>query len=97
MWSLATADRNGTANRTEWIPKTIDPQYQVGFNWERQYGLRVAKSFGNKVTVAASTEDPEATVGGRGFSTYTNTSATGAATTYPNLLEFAPGAGGGLL
>jgi hypothetical protein len=97
MWSLITPDRIGTVNLTEWIPLTIDPQYQVGFNWERQYGLRVAKSFENKVTLALSAENPEATVGGRGFSTYTNTSATGTATTYQNSFVFAPGAGGGLL
>ncbi len=97
MWSLVTPDRVGTVNLTEWIPQTIDPQYQVGFNWERQYGLRVAKSFDNKVTLALSAENPEATVGGRGFSTYTNTSATGVATVYQNSFVFAPGAGGGLL
>jgi hypothetical protein len=96
MWTLATEDREGTVNRTEWIPSTIDPQYQVGFTWERQYGFRVSKSFDNKVTFAVSAENPEATVGGRGFSTYTNTSATGTATTYQNSFVFAPGAGGGL-
>ena len=41
-------------------------------------------------------EDPQATVGGRGFSTYSNTSATGTVTTYQNSFVFAPGAGGGL-
>ena len=35
MWTLATENRTGTVNLTEWIPQTIDPQYQVGFNWER--------------------------------------------------------------
>jgi hypothetical protein len=97
MWSLATENREGTVNRTEWIPLTIDPQYNVGFTWERQYGMRLSKTFDNKVTLAVSAENPEATVGGRGFSTYTNTSATGTATTYQNSFVFAPGAGGGLL
>jgi hypothetical protein len=97
MWSLVTPDRVGTVNLTEWIPLTIDSQYQVGFNWERQYGLRVAKSFENKVTLALSAENPQATIGGRGFSTYTNTSATGTVTTNQNSFVFAPGAGGGLL
>ncbi|MGB2637053.1 MAG: hypothetical protein WAM58_24205 [Candidatus Acidiferrum sp.] len=96
MWTLATENRTGTVNLTEWVPQTIDPQYQVGFNWARQYGLRVSKSFDNKVTFAVSMEDPQATVGGRGFSTYSNTSATGTVTTYQNSFVFAPGAGGGL-
>jgi hypothetical protein len=96
MWSLATEDRTGTVNLTEWIPQTIDPQYQVGYNWERQYGLRVSKSFDNKVTFAVAMEAPQTTVGGRGFSTYTSTSATGVVTNYQNAFVFAPGAGGGL-
>lgn len=97
MWSLATENMQGTVNRTEWIPSTIDPQYQVGFTWLRDYGFRVSKSFENKVTLALSAEAPQVTVGGRGFSTYTNTSATGTVTTYQNSFVFAPGAGGGLL
>jgi len=97
MWSLATENQTATVNRTEWVPLTIDPQYQVGFTWLRQYGFRVSKTFDDKVTFAVSAENPEATVGGRGFSTYTSTSATGTATTYQNAFVYAPGAGGGLL
>ncbi|HXX14801.1 MAG TPA: hypothetical protein VEJ47_07840 [Candidatus Eremiobacteraceae bacterium] len=96
MWSLATENRTGTVNRTEWIPQTIDPQYVVGFTWLRDYGLRVSKTWENKVTFATEVGAPQATVGGRGFSTYTNTSATGTVTTYQNSFVFAPGAGGGL-
>jgi hypothetical protein len=97
MWSLATEDRTATVNRTEWIPAVIDPQYVVGFTWQRDYGLRLSKTFDDKVTLAVAAENPETTIGGRGFSTYTNTSATGTATTYQNSFVFAPGAGGGLL
>ena len=97
MWSLATENQTATVNRTEWVPLTIDPQYQVGFTWLRQYGFRVSKTFDDKVTFAVSAENPEATVGGRGFSTYTSTSATGTATTSQNAFVSAPGAGGGLL
>jgi hypothetical protein len=96
MWSLATEDKKATLNLTEWIPLTIDPQYVVGFSWARQYGFRVAKTVGDKFTLAASVEAPQATVGGRGFSTYTSTTATGVVTTYQNSFVFAPGAGGGL-
>jgi len=93
MWSLATENRKGIRNLQEWIPLTIDPQYQVGFNWQRAYGARLAKNFGDKFALAISAEGPQATVGGRGFSTYT--SATGAVS--QNSFVFAPGAGGGLL
>ncbi len=96
MWSLATENTKGIANRAEWFPSQIDPQYVVGYNWQRAYGARIAKSFGDKVTLAASAEGSQATVGGRGFSTYTNTPVTGTATTYQNFFEFAPGSGGGL-
>jgi hypothetical protein len=97
MWSLATENKKGIANLTEWIPLTIDSQYVVGFTWERQYGARVTKNFGDKFALAFSAENPEATVGGRGFSSYTNTSATGTVTTFQNSFVFAPGSGGGLL
>ena len=97
MWSLATEDRKGIANLAEWIPLTIDPQYQVGFTWAREYGFRVAKSFNDKFALAVSVEGPQATVGGRGFSTYSNFNAgTAVTTTYQNSFVFAPGAGGGL-
>jgi hypothetical protein len=62
MWSLATETLHGVDNRTEAVPLTIDPQYSVGFSWARQYGLRVAKNFGNKVWLAASMENAQATI-----------------------------------
>jgi len=97
MWTLATENRKGMANRTEWLPMMIDPQYVVGFTWERAYGFRVAKSFGDKFTLGFSAEGPQATVGGRGFSTYTSFNAgTAATTTFQNSFVFAPGAGAGL-
>jgi hypothetical protein len=45
---------------------TIDPQYTVGFSWARQYGLRLAKNFNNKVWFAVSMENPQATVTSHG-------------------------------
>jgi len=71
MWTLATEDRKGIDNRQEAIPLTIDPQYSVGFTWERQYGFRVVKSFGDKFALAVAIEGPQATIGGRGFSNVT--------------------------
>ena len=53
MWSLVTETKKGVDNRTEALPMTIDAQYTVGFSWARQFGLRVAKNFNNKVWLAA--------------------------------------------
>jgi hypothetical protein len=82
MWSLVAETRHGTDNRSEALPMTIDPQYTVGFSWARQYGLRVAKNFGNKVWFAVSMENSQATI-----TTHNN----GA-----NFLVGSAGAGGGL-
>ena len=96
MWTLATENRKGINNRLEWLPAQIDPQYVVGFTWARQYGFRVVKDFGGKFALAASVEGPQATIGGRGFTALTSTSATGVVTTVSNTFINAPGQGGGL-
>ena len=62
MWSLVTETKRGVDNRTEALPMTIDPQYTVGFSWARQYGLRLAKNFGNKAWFAVSLENSQATL-----------------------------------
>jgi hypothetical protein len=64
MWSLVTETRTGLDNRTETVPMTIDPQYNVGFSWARQYGFRVTKNFSNKAWFGFSVEDPSTTTGG---------------------------------
>ena len=92
QWSLVTENRKGIYNRQEVIPQTIDPQYNVGFNWERQYAFRVVKNF-STAAFAVSIEAPAFTVGGRGFSTFTP--ATGSA--FQNFFLGSPGQGGGLL
>jgi hypothetical protein len=57
-WSLLTLNRQGTEARAEWVPATIDAQYIVGYTWERQWGVRVAKTFDdNKVTAAFAMEN----------------------------------------
>lgn len=97
QWSLVTETKKGITNRTEVLPQTIDSQYQVGFNWMRQYGFRVVKDFGGKFALGLAVEAPEATIGGRGFSAVTTTDL-GKATvsTVGNAFVFAPGSGGGL-
>jgi hypothetical protein len=62
MWSLVTETKHGVDNRTEAVPLTIDPQYNVGFSWARQYGLRVSKDIGDKVWLALAVENSQATV-----------------------------------
>ncbi len=93
MWSLATENKKGILNRQENFPLQIDPQYIVGFTWQRAYGFRVAQSLlDNKLALAIAVEGPQTTLGGRGFSTYTNA----AAATSQNFFINAPGNGGGL-
>jgi hypothetical protein len=106
MWSLATETKKGMFNRQENLPQMIDPNYVVGFTWARQYGFRVVKGFGDKFALGFSIEGPQATIGGRGFSSVTTinsaaapaviqtTGATSAIT--GNFFINAPGAGGGL-
>src|SRR5579864_734938 len=96
MWSLVTEDKKGIDNRQELPPLTVDSQYNVGFNWARQYGFRVVQNFGNKLAVGFSVEGPQATIGGRGFSSVvTSTSGITTATAGNTILD-AAGAGGGL-
>jgi hypothetical protein len=98
QWSLLTEDRKGITNRTEVLPMTIDSQYQVGFAWARQYGLRVVKDFGGKFALGLSMEGPQATIGGRGFSSVSTTNqGTASVTTIGNAFVDGPGSGGGLL
>ncbi|MEI9980666.1 MAG: hypothetical protein WDN23_17045 [Edaphobacter sp.] len=58
MWSLVTETKVSTDNRTENLPATIDAQYQVGFSWERQPGVRFQQKLGN-FTGALSVEQAE--------------------------------------
>ena len=46
-WSLATMNLKGVDPTQVNIPLTIDPSYQVGFNWERQAQFRFAKNLGS--------------------------------------------------
>jgi len=97
MWTLATENRKGINNRQEDLPMMIDPQYVVGFTWARQYAFRVVKDFGGKFALGLSVEGPQATLGGRGFTSLTSTTALGAVTTAQNFFINAPGQLGGLL
>jgi len=68
MWSLVTETKKGLDNRSEALPMTIDPQYNVGFSWARQYGFRVTRSFNNKLWAGFSIENGQLILGGHGAS-----------------------------
>jgi len=81
MWTLATENRKGINNRQESNPLQIDPQYVVGYTWARQYGFRVVKNFHDKFALGFAVEGPQATIGGRGFSTVTTINSAAAPAT----------------
>ena len=58
-WSLATETTAGLKRGTEILPATIDPQYEAGFVWTRQYSFHVSKSIDNKFFIGASAENAE--------------------------------------
>jgi len=112
-WSLATENGKGISpdddiGRTnDARPRTIDPSYNVGFVFARQYGLRLTKAFGDKVAVAVAIENPQATLtshgnaanyllGEAGASNSYNTTATYSFNPSPDLIAkvaFDPGFG----
>ena len=63
-WSLATPYRVGLVPRQENIPLTIDAQYVVGFNWERQAQLRLTQDFADhRIWLGISAEEPQTIFG----------------------------------
>jgi hypothetical protein len=67
-WSLVTEDAKGISpdddiGKTNDVrPKTIDSVYNVGFNYARQPGIRITKSFGAAVAFAVAVENSQATL-----------------------------------
>jgi len=72
VWSLVTENGKGISpdddlGRTnDARPKTVDPSYNVGFAFARQYGIRITKTFGDKVAIAVAAENPQATLTSHG-------------------------------
>jgi hypothetical protein len=60
LWSLSTEDAKGISNLSGDIklPLTIDPNYNAGFVWTRQYGFRVTKTF-DKFAIGVAAENPQ--------------------------------------
>jgi hypothetical protein len=67
MWSLLTEGKasiapSDDAGRTnDARPATIDPGYNAGFTFARQYGLRVTKNFSDRVAFAVAIENAQGT------------------------------------
>ena len=57
---IGPSDDAGKVNDAR--PMTIDSTYNVGFTYARQYGIRLTKDFGDRVWVAVSMENPQATL-----------------------------------
>ena len=65
MWSLATSNKKGMANRSEAVPVTIEAQYVPGFNWARQFGFRAAKTINDVTTFGVAIEESQTTFSAR--------------------------------
>ncbi len=61
-WSLATLNTHGITPRNEYIPLTVDAQYNIGFTWQRQWQLRMVQDWDQKYWAALSFENSQ-TVG----------------------------------
>ncbi|WP_454616649.1 FlxA-like family protein [Bradyrhizobium cenepequi] len=62
-WSLLTQNQVGITPRKENIPLTIDASYVDGFNYTRNWQVRLVKDFGPQVSLGISIENPATIVG----------------------------------
>lgn len=73
-WSLVTESKfeigpsDDTGRTNDARPATIDPGYNIGFSFARQAGVRVTKSFNDRVSIAFAVENAQATVTSHGNS-----------------------------
>jgi hypothetical protein len=87
-WSLVTENKVGIAPSDDLgkvndaRPTTIDGGYNVGFSFARQYGLRVTKDFGDKVSVAFAVENAQGTLTTHGSANNFVLGEPGASNTY---------------
>jgi hypothetical protein len=65
-WSLLTTNKSGIATRQESSPAVIDAQYSAGFDWSRQWAIRLTQNINNHVWLAFAAEEPEMTFSSRG-------------------------------
>jgi len=92
MWSLVTENKAGIApsddlgKTNDARPATIDPSYNVGFSFARQYGLRVTKDFNHKVAFAVAIENSQATLTTHGNPNNFLLGSAGAGNSYNNAI-----------
>jgi hypothetical protein len=93
-WSLATLFKKDMSPRNENIPLTIDAQYVVGFDWDRNPQVRLVKHFSPMFSLGLSVESPQAVIGSG-----INSTGLPAGTTFPpsNFIYQNPGNATGLL
>src|SRR5580704_12653038 len=88
MWSLLTENKQSIApsddvgKTNDSRPMTIDPGYNVGFSFARQYGIRVTKAFGNTVAFAVALENAQGTLTTHGNTDNFLLGSAGATNTY---------------
>ena len=99
-WSLLITYRKGIELRQKMVPMTIDLQYVPGYNWARQWSVRVTKNFHKNMWAALAVENPETSLsvtnppsGVFGLNTSTNATSPASALTLsntPGAMEFLP-------
>ncbi|MDE1150052.1 MAG: hypothetical protein PW843_26155 [Azospirillaceae bacterium] len=75
-FSLVTPTKSGMGSRNEILPMGPDAQYAVGFDWTRNWGVRVVKDWDNKYFLGVALESPQASITGSTSlvsASYTNT------------------------
>jgi hypothetical protein len=83
-WSLLTQNQVGITPRKENIPLTIDANYLPGFNYTRNWQVRLVQDFGPMFSFGISVEGPAAIFGG---STATAPAGTGGAFTSGSIVN----------
>ena len=72
MWSLLTENKESIApsddigKTNDARPMTIDPGYNIGFTFARQYGIRLTKDFDHKIAFAVAMENGQGTLSTHG-------------------------------
>jgi hypothetical protein len=59
MWSLVTETKTGLENATEYLPQTIDPNYNVGYVWARQPSIRFVYKASPMLSAGVSLEQAQ--------------------------------------
>jgi hypothetical protein len=92
MWSLVTENKASIApsddlgKTNDSRPLTIDPGYNVGFTFARQYGIRVTKDFNRKVAFAVAVENAQGTLTTHGNANNFLLGSAGASNSYNDAL-----------